>query len=74
MTPSPIRAENQRITKDRPASKSATAATTTASVTTSAWFLARMPLSMMSRSSSGFTTVMRASSDVAMRNAAMSHR
>ena len=68
MRPSPIRAENHRITKPSTASKIATAATAKASRITSCSSRPRMPWSMMSRSSSGLTTVITASTEVAIRN------
>ena len=70
MRPSPIRAENQRITKPSTASKIATAATAQASTITTCSLRARMPWSMISRSSSGLTTVITASTTVARRNTA----
>ena len=71
---SPIRAENHRLATPRKASNSATAASAPASPITIASFLARMPLSMMSRSSSGDTTVISASSEVVTMNAASAPR
>ena len=67
MRPSPIRAENQRITKLSPASRRATAATAIASPITIASSWPRMPRSMIARSSNGLTTVITASTEVASR-------
>ena len=67
MRPSPSREENQRFTTPRNASNSTTAMTVSPTTTTTASFLAMIPLSMSSRSSSGFTTVMQASREVANR-------
>ena len=71
---SPIRAENHRLVTPRTASNSATPATAAASPMTIASFLGRMPLSMMSRSSSGLTTVISASSAVVTMKAASAPR
>ena len=71
---SPIRAENHRLTTPRKASKKATPATAPAIPITIASFLARMPLSMISRSSSGLTTVISASSAVVTMNTASAAR
>ena len=71
---SPIRAENHRLTTPRKASTSATPATAPAIPITIAWSRARMPLSMMSRSSSGLTTVISASSAVVTMKAASAPR
>ncbi len=67
MSPSPIRAENQRMTNPRNASNSATAATAPASSSTIASSRGRMPLSMIFPSSTGLTTVMSESRMVAIR-------
>ena len=74
MTPSPIRAENQRFMKPSPASNSATTPTAIAATITTVSSFGMIPWSMMRRSSSGFTTVMSASSDVPRRNSAMGQR
>ena len=67
MRPSPIREEYHRLTTPRNASKTATAATVTPTTTTTPSSLVTMPPSISSRSSSGLTTVMHASSAVAIR-------
>src|ERR1700722_5264120 len=67
MRPSPIREEYHRFATPRNAAKTATAATVTPTTTTTPSSLVTMPPSISSRSSSGLTTVIHASSAVAIR-------
>ena len=74
MSPSPMRAENQRVATESPAPSRASAATAPATHSTTAMSLGRMPSSMMVCSSSGTATAITADSAVSVRKMTRSSR
>ena len=74
MSPSPMRAENQRVATESAAPTRASIATTTATHSTTVMFLGRMPRSMMVCSSSGTATAITADSVVSVRKMTRSSR
>ena len=74
MSPSPTRAENQRVAIESTAPTRASTATAPATHSTTAMFLGRMPRSMMVCISSGTVTAITADSAVSVRKMTRSSR